>query len=57
MPKLSVVIPHYQDLGGLELCLASLERQTYSRSQFEIIVADNASPRPPWRRSRGTEPS
>jgi glycosyltransferase involved in cell wall biosynthesis len=44
MPKLSVVIPHYQDLGGLELCLASLERQTYSRSQFEIIVADNASP-------------
>jgi glycosyltransferase involved in cell wall biosynthesis len=44
MPRLSVVIPHYQDLGGLELCLASLERQTYPRGDFEIIVSDNASP-------------
>lgn len=44
MPKVSVIIPHYQDLGGLELCLAALERQTYPRELFEIVVSDNASP-------------
>jgi GT2 family glycosyltransferase len=44
MPKVSVVIPHYQDLAGLELCLASLARQTYPRDGFEIIVSDNVSP-------------
>lgn len=44
MPKVSVVIPHYQDLGGLELCLQSLERQTFPRGDFEIVVSDNASP-------------
>lgn len=44
MSKLSVIIPHYQDLGGLELCLASLDRQTLPRERFEIVVADNASP-------------
>jgi GT2 family glycosyltransferase len=40
----SVVIPHYQDLLGLDLCLASLERQTLSADQFEIVVSDNVSP-------------
>ena len=44
MPKVSVVIPHYQDLAGLELCLQSLERQTFPRGNFEIVVSDNASP-------------
>lgn len=44
MPRVSVVIPHYQDLGGLELCLASLDRQTLPRDQFEVIVSDNMSP-------------
>ena len=43
-PRVSVVIPHYQDLGGLELCLASLERQTLPRGEFEIVVSDNNSP-------------
>jgi glycosyltransferase involved in cell wall biosynthesis len=43
-PLISVIIPHYQDLGGLELCLARLEAQTYPRENFEIVVADNASP-------------
>ena len=28
-PKVSVVIPHYQDLAGLALCLESLDRQTF----------------------------
>lgn len=43
-PRVSVVVPHYQDLKGLALCLAALERQTLPRDQFEIVVADNNSP-------------
>jgi glycosyltransferase involved in cell wall biosynthesis len=44
MPRVSVVIPHYQDLAGLKVCLETLDRQTFPRDQFEIIVADNMSP-------------
>jgi GT2 family glycosyltransferase len=44
MQNVSVVIPHYQDLVRLDLCLAALERQSYPREQIEIVVADNASP-------------
>ncbi len=43
-PRLSVVVPHYQDLERLDLCLAALDRQSYPREDFEIVVADNASP-------------
>ena len=43
-PKVSVVVPHYQDLDGLAHCLARLECQTFPRDAFEIVVADNASP-------------
>lgn len=38
------MIPHYQDLDGLAHCLARLERQTFPKDAFEIVVADNASP-------------
>jgi GT2 family glycosyltransferase len=44
MPEISVIIPHYQDLERLDLCLADLERQSIGRDQFEIIVSDNVSP-------------
>lgn len=44
MPRVSVVIPHYNDLAGLTRCLASLDAQTMLREEFEIVVADNASP-------------
>ena len=43
-PLVSVIVPHFNDLGGLALCLADLERQTWPRDRFEIVVADNASP-------------
>jgi GT2 family glycosyltransferase len=43
-PKVSVIVPHYRDLRGLALCLEALERQTYPRADFEIIVGDNNSP-------------
>jgi glycosyltransferase involved in cell wall biosynthesis len=44
LPRVSVVVPHYNDLGGLEKCLASLLAQTYAADRFEVLVADNASP-------------
>jgi len=43
--RVSVVIPHYNDLAGLDLCLDDLARQTYPI--HEIIVADNNSPAGP----------
>lgn len=44
MTSTSVIVPHFNDLQGLERCLAALDRQTLPRSEFEIIVADNNSP-------------
>lgn len=44
MPKVTVVVPHYNDPKSLELCLQALERQTYPEADREIVVADNASP-------------
>ena len=43
-PQVSVIVPHYQDLERLDLCLTALTRQTYDRAATEIIVADNQSP-------------
>lgn len=40
----SVIMPHYQDLAGLRICLEALEAQTYPRDRFEIVIADNNSP-------------
>jgi GT2 family glycosyltransferase len=40
--RVSVVIPHYNDLAALDRCLDGLSRQTYPA--HEIIVADNDSP-------------
>lgn len=40
--RLSVVIPHYNDLRGLDACLSAIGRQTLRPD--EVIVADNASP-------------
>jgi len=42
--RVSVIIPHYNDLALLDVCLGALERQTFPADQREIIVADNASP-------------
>lgn len=42
-PFVSVIIPHYNDLANLPRCLALVERQTWPRDRFEIIVADNNS--------------
>ncbi|QGP78202.1 glycosyltransferase family 2 protein [Sphingobium sp. CAP-1] len=40
---ISVIIPHYQDLDRLNLCLSALSAQQ-GDLDFEIVVADNMSP-------------
>lgn len=42
-PKVSVVVPHFNDLEHLGLCLDSLSAQDFVDS-YEIIIADNRSP-------------
>ncbi len=42
-PTVSVIVPHYNDLKSLDICLAALAEQTYPSADTEIIVADNAS--------------
>lgn len=42
-PFVSVIVPHYQQVDLLQLCLESLEAQKLSRECFEIIVIDNKS--------------
>lgn len=42
-PFVSVVIPHYNDLDNLALCLDSLRRQDWPADRFEVVVADNNS--------------
>lgn len=44
LPFVSVIMPHYQDVAALKICLASLEAQTYPRDRFEIVIGDNNSP-------------
>ena len=43
LPFVSVIIPVYNDLKRLEKCLKSLEKQTYFRNLYEVIIVDNNS--------------
>jgi glycosyltransferase involved in cell wall biosynthesis len=45
LPLVSGVIPHYNSLAILKNCVSLLDRQTFCRDRFEIIVADNNSSR------------
>ena len=38
-----MVIPTYQEEATIEACLESIRRQTFDRSQYEIVVADSSS--------------
>ena len=42
-PFVSIVIPVFNDFTRLDKCLEALEKQSYSRDCFEIIVVDNNS--------------
>lgn len=39
----SIVVPYYEAPDALDLTLAALERQTYPRDLFEVIVVDDGS--------------
>jgi len=39
----SIIIPTYNEEGPIRQCLESIRRQTYDRSQYEIIVSDASS--------------
>lgn len=41
--RVSVIIPHYDDLANLDLCLAQLEGQAPPGATVDIVVADNNS--------------
>jgi glycosyltransferase involved in cell wall biosynthesis len=43
---LSIVIPVYAQSGALERTLSSLAQQSVAREEFEIVLVDDASPRP-----------
>ena len=43
-PRITVVVPHYNDLEALDKCLTSLVEQAPTHGGREIIVCDNASP-------------
>ena len=40
---ITVIVPHFNDLVRLDQCLASLEKQTLGRDNYEVIVVDNNS--------------
>ncbi len=42
--RVSIVIPHYNQVDLLNLCLESLSEQTFPTEHYEIIVIDNATP-------------
>lgn len=42
-PLVSVIIPVYNDSQRLKKCLQALEKQTYSKEKYEVLVVDNAS--------------
>lgn len=41
--RISVIIPTYNTAAKLKECLEGLEKQTYPREQYEIIVVDDGS--------------
>lgn len=43
----SVIVPVYDDLKGLECCLQALARQSYPTHEFEVLVVDNGGSRDP----------
>lgn len=41
MSLVSVIVPVYNDVGGLTRCLTALAKQTLPRSGFEVVIVDN----------------
>jgi glycosyltransferase involved in cell wall biosynthesis len=43
LPFVSVIVPVFNDIERLIICLQALEQQTYQKHLYEVIVVDNAS--------------
>lgn len=43
-PRISVIVPHFDQKARLLNCLESLSRQTLDSSEYEVIIADNGTP-------------
>lgn len=43
LPFVSVIVPAYNDIGGLLQTLSCLDRQNYRDPGFEVVVVDNGS--------------
>jgi glycosyltransferase involved in cell wall biosynthesis len=41
--EVSIIIPTYNNLDNLKLCLRALEGQRYPRTDFEVIIVDDGS--------------
>ncbi|MDQ4140855.1 MAG: glycosyltransferase family 2 protein [Bacteroidota bacterium] len=41
LPFVSVIIPTYRDWKRLSLCIDALDKQTYPKSSFEVIIVNN----------------
>jgi glycosyltransferase involved in cell wall biosynthesis len=46
VPRVSIIIPVFNQARDLARCLAALERQTYPPDRFDVIVVDNGSDEP-----------
>ena len=46
-PRVSVILPVYNDAERLKLCLEALEAQSYPSDGYEVIVVDNGSDKSP----------
>jgi glycosyltransferase involved in cell wall biosynthesis len=42
-PFVSIIIPVFNDLERLKICIQALDEQTYPKNKYEIIVVDNGS--------------
>ena len=45
--KISIVIPYYNILKELEICLQSLHKQSFSKELYEVIIVDDGSTKSP----------
>lgn len=43
MPRITVIVPVYQDQIGIDACLRAVSNQTYPLDLLEIVVVDNGS--------------
>ncbi len=41
-PRVSVIVPTYYDWARLQLCVVALQKQSFSKDAYEVIIVNNA---------------